>query len=158
MWQVLYLQMSSYVPSVSFQGWVFTQMGPAKNQEEISFPGQEFLVHKTHGHLLQGIAVGRRKLKTVHAEPVPKVSKNVGRCDLSTYFVQSTICMNSHLSHLQNKINKYSSSCEILISQTCTPQKGSWCIILWRCRIMFTITTKVIERDITSYCTMKTWM
>lgn len=52
-------------------------MGPAKKKEVISFSRQVFLVHKTHGHLLQGIANGRKELKTVHAEP--KASKNTNK-------------------------------------------------------------------------------
>ncbi len=61
MWQVLYLQMSSSVPGVSCQGLLYTQMGPAKKQEVIYFSRQVFLVHKTHGHFLRGIANGRKK-------------------------------------------------------------------------------------------------
>lgn len=67
-------------------------MGPAKEQEVIYFFRQVFLVHKTHGHLLQGIATGRKKkLETVHGGLVPKVSKNVGQLDLPTPFVLDNI-------------------------------------------------------------------
>lgn len=56
MWQVLYLQMSSSVPGVSFQGGPCAQMGSAKKVEVIYFSRQAAAVRKPHGHLLQGIA------------------------------------------------------------------------------------------------------
>lgn len=47
MWQVLYLQMSSSVPGVSFQGWLYTQMGSAKKWKWFIFLGKysRFIKH-----------------------------------------------------------------------------------------------------------------
>lgn len=98
MWQVLYLQMSSSVPAVSFQRWLYTQMGPAKKQEVIYFSRQVFLVHKTHGHLLRRIANGRKSRRLFMQS----------RCQNSARTYNSLICphllcwttckrMNSHL-------------------------------------------------------------
>lgn len=77
MWQVLYLQMSSSVPGVSFQGGPRAQMGSAKKKVEvIYFSRQASAVRKPHGHLLQGIArEGNKQLWRSYSEPVPKVGK-----------------------------------------------------------------------------------
>lgn len=76
MWQVLYLQMSSSVPGVSFQGGPRAQMGSAKKVEVIYFSRQAAAVRKPHGHLLQGTArEGNKQLWRNYSEPMPNVGK-----------------------------------------------------------------------------------
>lgn len=91
---------------------LYTDGGCKKKQEVIYCSRRLLLVHETHGHLLQGIASGRKKVFMVswcHKY------KNVGQFDLPSAFVlNNTWCRNSHLWW---GTCQYCSSCLILILQ-----------------------------------------
>lgn len=76
MWQVLYLQMSSSVPGVSFQGGPVHRWALPKKVEVIYFSRRAAAVRKPHGHLVQGIARERNQQQwRNYSEAEPNVGK-----------------------------------------------------------------------------------